>query len=140
MIILDTNVISEAMSPSPAPAVRDWLDAQVDGALYLTTITQAEILFGIAKLPSGQRKDRLAAVFAGIERLFAGRILPFDGQAAQAFAALAAVARGSGRGFPTPDGYIAAIAASRAFVVATRDTAPFLAGGVDVINPWGALS
>lgn len=140
MIILDTNVISEAMSPSPAPAVRDWLDAQVDGALYLTTITQAEILFGIAKLPSGQRKDRLAAVFAGIERLFAGRILPFDGQAAQAFATLAAVARGSGRGFPTPDGYIAAIAASRAFVVATRDTAPFLAGGVDVINPWGALS
>lgn len=136
MIILDTNVVSEAMSPSPSLPVREWLDAQAEGALYLTTVTQAEILFGIAKLPSGQRKDRLATVFAGIERLFAGRILSFDSSAARSFAELASVARGAGRGFPTPDGYIAAIAVAHGFTVATRDTGPFLAGGVEVINPW----
>lgn len=136
MIILDTNVISEAMKPEPIAVVRQWLDAQAADTLYLTAVTQAEVLFGIAKLPSGRKRERLASVFAGVERLFAGRILPFDSDAAYSYAELASAARGDGRGFPTPDGYIAAIAAARRFTVATRDVAPFKAGGVTVINPW----
>jgi predicted nucleic acid-binding protein len=136
VIVLDTNVISEAMKPEPTMAVRHWLDAQAAETLYLTAVTQAEVLFGIAKLPSGRKKERLASVFAGVERLFAGRILPFDSEAAFHYAAIASAARGDGRGFPTPDGYIAAIATTRGFAVATRDAAPFGAGGLTIINPW----
>jgi predicted nucleic acid-binding protein len=136
MIVLDTNVISEAMKPEASDAVKVWLDAQPAAFLYLTTVTQAELLFGIARLPTGQKKDRLASALAGIERLFVGRVLPFDTSAAIAYAKLAALARASGRGFPTPDGYIAAIAVSRGFTVATRDTAPFAAANVETINPW----
>ncbi|WP_068089578.1 type II toxin-antitoxin system VapC family toxin [Novosphingobium rosa] len=136
MIVLDTNVVSEAMKADPNVSVRQWLDAQAADTLYLTAVTQAELLFGISRLPSGRRKENLAAVLAGIEALFEGRILPFDSQAASRYADLATAARNHGRGFPTPDGYIAAIADSRGYMVATRDTAPFEAGGVTVINPW----
>lgn len=140
MILLDTNVISEAMKPEPSAAVRQWLDAQPASLLYLSTVTQAEILFGIAKLPQGHKKERLALTLAGIERLFVGRVLPFDTPAATAYAELATLARSRGRGFPTPDGYIAAIAASRGFSVATRDVAPFEAAGIETINPWNEPS
>lgn len=140
MIVLDTNVISEAMKPEPSEAVRQWLDTQPAGLLYLTTVSQAELLFGIAKLPAGRKKERLASALAGIERLFVGRVLPFDTAAASAYAELASVARAHGRGFPTPDGYIAAIAASRGFAVATRDLSPFQAGGLETLDPWSFVS
>lgn len=138
MIVLDTNVVSEAMKPEPQPRVRAWLDKQVAETLYLSSVTVAELGFGIAVLPEGKRKQLLAAAVDGLLALFSGRVLPFDLDAARAYAQLAASARAQGRGFPTPDGYIAAIAGSRGFVVASRDTTPFEAAGVEVINPWEA--
>lgn len=136
MIILDTNIVLEAMKPEPQPRVRAWLDQQVAETLYLSSVTVAELGFGIAVLPDGRRKQLLAEAVAGLLALLPGRVLPFDLAAASAYAQLAALARTQGRGFPTPDGYIAAIAASRGFVVASRDTAPFEGAGVEVINPW----
>ena len=136
MIILDTNVVSEAMKPEPHPAVRAWLNNQAAETLYLSSVTLAELLFGIAALPAGKRKDMLAQTLDGLMGLFRDRVLSFDVDAARHYAKLAVTAKTGGRGFPTPDGYIAAIAASRGFVVASRDTAPFEAGGVSVINPW----
>ncbi len=136
MIVLDTNVISEAMKPQPHPAVRAWLNDQAAETLYISTVTLAELLFGIAALPAGKRKDMLALAIDGLLELFQGRVLPFDTEAARQYAELAVIARAAGRGFPTPDGYIAAIAVSRGFMVATRDTAPFQAANVAVINPW----
>ena len=138
MILLDTNVISEAMKPAPERAVRDWLDAQTAETLFLSSVTIAELSFGIAALPKGRRKDNLTAALAGLLALFAARILPFDTAAAQRYGELAAKARIAGRGFPTPDGYIAAIAATQGFVVATRDASAFAAAGLKVINPWNA--
>ena len=135
MIVLDTNVISEAMKPQPHPAVRAWLNAQAAPTLYLSSVTLAELLFGIAALPAGKRKDMLAKALDGLLGLFRDRVLSFDVEAAKRYAELAILARTSGRGFPTPDGYIAAIAASRGFLVASRDTAPFQAAGVPIINP-----
>ena len=135
MIVLDTNVVSEAMKPEPHPAVRAWLNAQVTETLYLSSVTVAELLFGIGALPGGRRKDMLAQTLDGLMRLFRDRLLPFDIDAARCYAELAVTARMSGRGFPTPDGYIAAIAASRGFIVASRDTAPYDAASVTVINP-----
>lgn len=136
MIVLDTNVVSEAMKPEPHPAVRAWLNAQAAPTLYLSSVTLAEILFGIAALPTGKRKDMLAKALDGLLGLFRDRVLPFDTDAARRYADLAVTAKTSGRGFPTPDGYIAAIAASRGYMVASRDIAPFEAARLSVINPW----
>ena len=138
MILLDTNVVSEPMKPELAAAVRAWLDAQAAETLYLSSVTVAELMFGIGALPKGQRRDKLAAALDGVLELFADRILPFDTRAARRYAELAVRARAAGRGFPTPDGYIAAIAAAHDFAVASRDTSAFVAAGITVIDPWGA--
>lgn len=136
MVVLDTNVVSEAMKPSADPAVIDWLNRQPAETLFLTSVTLAELLFGISALPEGKRKHALASTLDGLLELFGERILPFETKAAQTYAALASHARAVGKGFPTPDGYIAAIAKATGFSVATRDTAPFDAVGVAVITPW----
>jgi predicted nucleic acid-binding protein len=138
MIVLDTNVVSEAMKPEPHPAVRDWLDAQAAETLFLSSVTLAELLFGIGALPGSRRRDRLAAALDGVLDLFSTRVLAFDVAAARYYGALAVKARAAGRGFPTPDGYIAAIAAANGFSVASRDPSAFAAAGVTVIDPWTA--
>jgi len=138
MIVLDTNVISEAMKPKPAPAVLAWLNDQSAETLYISSVTVAELLFGIKSLPSRKRKDMLTQTLEGLMSLFKNRVLSFDIDAARHYANLAVEAKTSGKGFPTPDGYIAAIAASRGFSVASRDTAPFEAARMSVINPWKA--
>ena len=136
MILLDTNVVSEAMKPEPNLSVQAWLNDQAVETLYLSSVTLAELLFGIAALPAGRRKEMLEQALSGLMGLFRDRVLPFDIDAARHYAELAVTAKSSGRGFPTPDGYIAAIAASRKFIVASRDIAPYEAAGVSVINPW----
>ena len=138
MILLDTNVVSEAMKPGPDPAVRNWLDEQTAETLFLSSVTIAELMFGIGSLPKGKRKDRLTHALDGVLELFAGRILPFDTGAARRYADLAVKARAAGKGFPTPDGYIAAIAAAHDFAVASRDASAFAAAGLTVIDPWTA--
>ncbi|HEX4173882.1 MAG TPA: type II toxin-antitoxin system VapC family toxin [Acetobacteraceae bacterium] len=139
MILLDTNVVSEAMKPEPTPAVRTWLDDQAAETLYLSSVTIAELMFGIGALPRGRRKDKLTAALDGVLELFADRILPFDTNAAQCYAELAVRARAAGKGFPTPDGYIAAIAAAHHFAIASRDKSAFTAAGLRVIDPWTAV-
>ncbi|MGB8602356.1 MAG: type II toxin-antitoxin system VapC family toxin [Rhizomicrobium sp.] len=136
MILLDTNVVSEAMRPSANPAVTAWLNKQTAETLYLSSVTLAELLFGIGSLSDGRRKDALATALDGVLALFGDRVLPFDSKAARCYATLAVAARTAGKGLPTPDGYIAAIAVANGFAVATRDTSPFEAARVPVINPW----
>lgn len=136
MIVLDTNLVSEVMKPEPNPAVLGWFNEQAAETLYLSSVTLAELLFGIGALPAGKRKDMLTQVLDGLIGMFRDRILPFDSDAARCYASLAVTARAAGRGFPTPDGYIAAIAVSRGYIVASRDTAPYDAASVSVINPW----
>jgi predicted nucleic acid-binding protein len=136
MILLDTNVVSEAMKAEPHPSVRDWLDAQAAETLFLSSITVAELMFGIGALPEGRRKDGLVATLESVLALFDARVLSFDIAAARHYAVLATKARAAGKGFPTPDGYIAAIAAAHGFAVASRDTSAFTAAGLTVIEPW----
>ncbi|TPI44106.1 type II toxin-antitoxin system VapC family toxin [Mesorhizobium sp. B2-9-1] len=136
MILLDTNVVSEVMRPQPNAAVLAWMDEQVAETFYLSSITLAEVLFGIEAMPAGRRKNALAETFAGICAIFDQRILAFDAEAACRYAGLAVRARAAGKGFTVPDGYMAAIAAAKGFQVASRDAAPFYAAGVSVINPW----
>jgi predicted nucleic acid-binding protein len=138
MIVLDTNVLSEAMRPRPDASVRAWLNAQAVETLYLSSVTLAKLLFGIHVLPDGRRRDLLDESLRRLLQLFGDRILAFDVEAARCFAELAAAARVRGRALPVQDGYIAAVAASRGFAVATRDTAPYEVVGLKVINPWKA--
>lgn len=136
MILLDTNVISEAMKPRPHATVQAWLDEQAAETLYLSSVTLAELLFGIGTLPAGRRRDALVQTLDGLLELFRDRVLAFDNDAALHYAGLAVAARNAGKGFSTPDGYIAAIAAAHGFVVATRDVGPFQAAGVKAVDPW----
>ncbi len=137
MILLDTNVISEPLKTAADANVLAWIDAQIIETLYLSTISLAELRFGIAVLPEGRRRDALQL---GLEQrilpLFAGRILTFDETASQSYATLRARARVAGQAVAPADGYIAAIAATHGFAIATRDTSPFEASGLVVINPW----
>ncbi len=137
MILLDTNVISEPLKPGGDKAVMDWLDAQAMETLYLSTISLAELRFGIAAMPDGKRKNMLQLKLEeSILPLFAGRILPFDDAASQVYARIRSSARVRGLAIAATDGFIAAIAATHTFAVATRDTTPFEAAGLQVINPW----
>lgn len=136
MILLDTNVVSETMRAAPEPRVVAWLDAQLVETLHLSAISLAELLLGVAVLPDGKRKAQLEMQLSRAAALFGQRVLPFDGNAAAAYAAIVSRARQSGRAIGVADGQIAAIAASKGLTVATRDVAPFEAAGVPVINPW----
>ncbi|AWK90154.1 type II toxin-antitoxin system VapC family toxin [Azospirillum thermophilum] len=137
MVILDTNVLSELMRPSPSAAVVRWIAGQPVAGLYITAVTQAEILYGLALLPDGTRRsDLLAAAGQMFAEDFAGRVLPFDGAAAEAFALVAAGRRRAGRPTGTFDAQIAAIARSRGGAVATRNVADFQDCDVTVIDPW----
>jgi predicted nucleic acid-binding protein len=137
MIILDTNVVSEPMKPNGNAAVKAWLDRQSAETLYLTATSFSELMVGIEILPDGKRKEGLAAALSSLMvTLFGARILPFDQAAAMAYAPLIGCARASGCLISVADGQIAAIAAVHGFTVATRDSAPFVAAGVPVINPW----
>jgi len=139
VILLDTNVVSEAMRPEPDRNVLGWLDAQGEGTLYLSTVSLAELLLGIESLPAGKRRLALSATLAEqIIALFGKRIVPFDLAAAQTYARIVTRARRNGHPIAVADAQIAAIATSREFAVATRDEAPFRAAGVPVVNPWTA--
>jgi predicted nucleic acid-binding protein len=139
MIVLDTNILSETMKPVPAAEVLQWLASQPAARLFTTSISQAEILYGLEIMPKGKRRSALqSAVEAMFEGVFAGRILPFDADAARLFPRIAASRRASGRPVAQADAQIAAIALSRGASLATRNTGDFESCGVTLLNPWQA--
>jgi len=137
VILLDTNVLSEVVKPFPSEIVLDWLAAQIPVELFTTTITLAEVLYGVESLPPGKRRTRLLEeaelMFA---EDFAGRILPFDEDAARAFASIFVARNAAGRPIFQFDAMIAAIARVHHAAMATRNTADFQLCGIQVIDPW----
>lgn len=139
MILLDTNVLSELMRPKPSVAVESWMGGHPAASLFISTITEAELRYGVALLPKGDRqRNLLLQVEAMLAEDFAGRILPFDSSAATAYAQIAAARRQAGRPIALADAQIAAIAAARGATVATRNVGDFEGCGIDVLNPWAA--
>jgi toxin FitB len=138
VIVLDTNVISELMSRQASPTVRAWVTGQrATSTLCITTITVAEILYGVELLPRGKRRDGLLLDAEAMFREdFARHILVFDEQAARAFSRIAATRRGRGRPITTLDAQIVAIALANGATLATRNTADFEGCGVRLVNPW----
>jgi predicted nucleic acid-binding protein len=137
MILIDTNVISEPWKPAPAAEVIAWLDAQVIETLFISAISVAKLRFGIASMPVGRRQAILHTRLEDeVLPHFVSRILPFTVATSRFYSELMAGARVSGKAIDMADGLIAATAAERGLVVATRDTSPFKAAGLKVINPW----
>src|SRR6185312_14710441 len=125
------------MKPDGHRGVQAWLDEQIAETLYLTSVSLSELLLGLEALPDGKRKVGLAAALSELlTTLFGARVLPFDQHAATMYAGLVSRARAAGRAISMAGGQIAAIAAVHGFTVATRDTGPFVAAGVPVVNPW----
>ena len=137
MILLDTNVLSELMRAKPAPQVLEWVDAQPAGDLVITSITVAEVLYGIARMPDGKRKQGLLGVASVMfDEDFAGNILPFDADAAVHYAEIAAETEAKGRIVDMADAQIAAIGRLHDAVIATRNIRHFQTLGVALVDPW----
>jgi predicted nucleic acid-binding protein len=137
VIVLDTNVLSETLRPAPAPAVMAWLDAQPRQAMFTTAVTRGEVLYGVALLPEGRRRDELQAACTAIFDIdMAGRVLAFDTAAADAYAAIAAGRRDAGRPISQFDAMIAGIARAHGATVATRNITDFEGCGVLLVDPW----
>lgn len=137
MIVLDTNLISELWRIEPDSNVLTWIDAQAIETLYLSAVTVAELRYGLAVMPDGKRRNTYQKRLEHeVLPLFSNRVLVFDLDTSDTYAKLMAQARTEGKSIAMADGYIAAIAATHGFMVATRDTSPFEALRVTVINPW----
>jgi len=140
VIVLDTNILSELMRSEPGAAVFAWVSAQPRATLYTTSVSKAEILYGIAVLPEGRRRLALAAA---AEAMFAddfeGRVLPFDEAAAVHYAEIVATRRREGRPIDAFDAQIAAAARVVGAGLATRDIGDFAGCGLTVFNPWETL-
>jgi predicted nucleic acid-binding protein len=139
MIVLDTNVLSETWRPAPSPKVMNWLRSQPMTAVFTTTISEAELFYGIALLPDSKRRRALeSAVSLIFAEDLAGRVLPFDTAAAREYAAIAAARRRAGRPIAEADAQIAAIARSRGAAVATRNVEDFAGCEIAIVSPWEA--
>lgn len=137
MIILDTNVISEPLKPSPDAAVLRWLDLQSPATLYVTTISQAELLAGVAALPAGKRRTELRKVIdKELVSLFADRILAFGERSAEAYAQVVTAANAAGNPIDFADAAIGAIAVEHNYILATRNVGDFKGTTVKILNPW----
>ncbi len=141
MIVLDTNVLSELMRPAPSPQVSAWASRQTPTELFTTSITEAEIFFGIELVSKGKRRDALmSAAELVFGEVFRDRILSFDSAAARAYAEILARCRKAGRPMAHADAQIAAIAEIRGATFATRNVAHFEASGIRAVNPWDISS
>jgi predicted nucleic acid-binding protein len=137
MIILDTNAVSEILKPRPSEIVTRWLASQATSSVFITVITQAEILYGIEALPTGKRRQLLSDVVQDIfEQDFQGRILPFDQESARHYARISAGRKAAGRPISQFDAMIAAIARCHRASLATRNTADFEHCQIWLIDPW----
>lgn len=137
MIILDTNVVSETMRPAASQAVLTWLESHPPTDYFITAVTEAEILTGIALMASGRRRNALEAHWeVAVKQFYSDQILPFDSSSARVYASLVAARRKIGRPISQSDAQIAAIARSRGATLATRNAKDFDDCGLKVVNPF----
>ena len=136
MIVLDTNVISEALSRSPSAAVMEWLQHQDPSSLRLTAVTVAELAYGIALLPDGARREGLATAWLGLQESWADRVLPIGADEAEVAGALLAARRRAGRPMTLADALIAGVCVTHECVLATRNARDFADTPVSLVDPW----
>ena len=136
MIILDTNVVSELMRPEPTPGVASWVRDRDRRELRTTSITVAEIRYGIARLPEGRRKQVLLTAASDIFQTFEDQVLPVDATAAEHYAIIASSREQAGKPIAGFDALIAAVCRSQGATLATRNVSDFDGTGIEIIDPW----
>ena len=140
IVLLDTNVVSELMRKAPDPAVEAWAAGQPLEDLFFSAVGEAELRYGAAILPEGRRREALSS---DIERMlsdaFENRVLPFDSEAARAYADIATMRRSAGRAVALADCQIAAVARSRGMAIATRNVRDFQGLDIEIVDPWTAV-
>lgn len=137
MIVLDTNVVSEPLKLAPDVGVMRWLSVQAPETLFITTITVAEILTGVEKMPKGRKRDALrVAINEQVMPLFSGRVLNFDVSGAAAFSKVIVAANAVGNDIDFADAAIAATAIANRFLLATRNVRDFRGIDVKIFDPW----
>lgn len=135
MIVVDTNVVSELMRPSPSPVVVGWV-RRSERELYTTSITLAEIRYGIERLADGRRKELLRSTAEEVFADFEERVLPFDAKAAVLYATIVSDRDRAGLPIDGFDAQIASICRAHRAALATRNSKDFQGTGTDVIDPW----
>lgn len=137
MIVLDTTLLSEPLKLRPDVGVMRWLSVQAPDTLFITTITVAEMLTGIEKMPKGRKRNALgAALNEQVLPLFAGRVLDFNATSAAAFSKIVVAANAAGNDIDFADAAIAAVSVASGFYLATRNVRDFRGVAVDILNPW----
>jgi predicted nucleic acid-binding protein len=136
MIVLDTNVTSELMKPTPSVAVVSWVRAHRSSELYTTAITVAEIGYGIERLPDGRRKETLQRAADDIFAAFADQVLAFDAAAARQYSRIVSHRDATGRPIEGFDAQIASICRAHDATLATRNVKDFDGTDINVVDPW----
>ena len=137
MILIDTNVVSELMRPAPSPSVLQWLNLQPSREIWLCSVVAGELLFGLARLPEGVRKQQLTRTLSlMLSEDFQDRVLAYDLEAAVVYADLVANRESQGRPMSLADAQIASICLTHQAIFATRNTKDFEGLGLTLINPW----
>jgi toxin FitB len=138
--LLDTNVLSELMRPAPDPRVQRWADRLPHHGFCSAATTAAELRFGVALLPGGERRRRTERALEGLlGRVLGGRILPFDARSARHYAAFRAARQRAGRPVPVQDAMIAATALAHGMeAIVTRNLGDFEGCGLPLVDPWAA--
>jgi predicted nucleic acid-binding protein len=137
VIVLDTNVLSEMLRREPNPSVACWIDDNAASVMVTTSVTRAELMYGIEIMPPGKRRELLRCVAQSVfEVELGGRLLAFDRGAADVYATIRATRRAAGQPVGLADVMIAAIVHSRGATLATRNVRDFVGCGVDIVNPW----
>jgi predicted nucleic acid-binding protein len=136
MIVVDTNVVSELMRPSPSERVREWVREQPGRELFTSAVTVAEVLYGIERLPRGRRREELKSAAVEVFDSFADQVLAFDAAAAEQYALVVSHREQLGMPIEGFDAQIAAICRVREAALATRNEADFRETGIKIINPW----
>jgi predicted nucleic acid-binding protein len=127
------------MRPTLNSVVVTWLDRQDSRSVWITSITVLEVRSGLLRLPDGQRRSGMLAVWDTIiSKIVPNRILPFDTAAAEAAASLAAKRTSVGLNVDTLDTQIAGICMARETTLATRNTRHFEDTEFGLVNPWTA--
>lgn len=137
MIVLDTNALSELMRPSADPAFLRWWKSMAGQALHTTSISVAEIEFGVERLPQGRRKEALQSAVKDIFESFSSEILAFDRRAAPAYAQIAVERSKAGAPIDGFDAQIAAICHVHQATLVSRNIKDFVGTGIEMLNPWG---
>lgn len=136
MIVVDTNVISELMRPSPAPAVANWVRKHSQQELYTTSVTLAEVRYGIERLDAGRRKESFRSAAEEIFTAFDEYVLSFDRTAAIQYATIVSGRERAGLPIDGFDAQIAAICYTHRATLATRNVKDFQATGIEITDPW----